>query len=63
MAGIKGKSGRKPNTDGRKMRAVNLYIPMYEYDMAHINSKQAKLQWVPDDWFRQLCGHVNVKVD
>jgi len=54
MAGKKGKSGRKPNSDGKKMRAVNLYIPMYEYDMAHINSKQAKLQWVPEDWFRQF---------
>jgi len=54
MAGKKGRSGRKPNNDGKKMRAVNLYIPMYQYDMAHINSKEAKLQWMAESWFRQF---------
>jgi len=54
MAGVKGRSGRKPNSDGRKMRAVNLYIPMTEYDMATVKNPKAKFQWVPDDWFRQF---------
>ena len=54
MAGKKGKSGRKPNTDGKKMRAVNLYIPMYEYDVSHFNSKGIKMEWIPESWFRQF---------
>lgn len=54
MAGKKGRSGRKPNTDGKKMRAVNLYIPMYEYDVSHFNSPSAKMAWIPESWFRQF---------
>ena len=54
MAGKKGRSGRKPRNDGKKMRAVNLYIPMYEYDLSHINSDKPKFQWIPDAWFRQF---------
>ena len=54
MVGKKGRSGRKPNETGRVMRAVALYIPMYELDSAHINSKQAKYQWYPEDWFTQF---------
>ena len=54
MAGKKGRSGRKPRSDGKKMRAVNLYITMYEYDMAHINSEKPNFQWVAESWFRQF---------
>jgi len=54
MSGKKGRSGRKPNKTGRVMRAVALYIPMYEHDSSHINSKQAKYQWYAEDWFRQF---------
>jgi len=54
MAGKKGRSGRKPNKEGKKMRAVNLYIPMYQYDMAHINSKKANFQWKAESWFIQF---------
>ena len=54
MVGIKGKSGRKKRDDGKKMRAVALYIPMYEYDTRHMNDpKGAKYQWIPEAWFRQ----------
>lgn len=53
MAGKKGRSGRKPNSDGRKMRPVNLYIPMYEYDFSG-GLHKPDLRWVPDDWFRQF---------
>ena len=54
MAGKKGRSGRKPRSDGKKMRAVNLYIPMAEMDIAHINDKHAKIVHIPDAWFRQF---------
>ena len=54
MAGKIGRSGRKPNPTGQKMRAVALYIPMYELDVSHFNSKSAKYQWFPEDWFRQF---------
>ena len=54
MVGKKGKSGRKPNETGRVMRAVALYIPMYNLDTAHLNAKQAKYQWFPEDWFLQF---------
>lgn len=54
MVGKKGRSGRKPNETGRVMRAVALYIPMYELDTAHLNAKHAKYQWFPEDWFRQF---------
>ena len=51
MAGKKGRSGRKPRDDGKKMRAVNLYIPMYE---SYGWSQKGKIDWVPEDWFRQF---------
>jgi len=54
MVGKKGRSGRKPNESGRVMRAVALYIPMYELDTAHFNSTSAKYQWFPEDWFTQF---------
>ena len=54
MAGKKGKSGRKPNSDGKKMRAVNLYIPMYELDMSRIDSDNPDFQWIAESWFRQF---------
>ena len=54
MAGKKGRSGRKPNETGRTMRAVALYIPMYEYDVSHFNSTSAKYKWIAEDWFRQF---------
>ena len=54
MVGKKGRSGRKPNETGRVMRAVALYIPMYNLDSAHLNAKQAKNEWYPEDWFRQF---------
>jgi hypothetical protein len=37
MAGKKGRSGRKARNDGKTMRAVSLYIPMEEMDMAPMN--------------------------
>ena len=54
MAGIKGKSGRKPRSDGKKMRPVNLYIPMTRMDVATINDRHAKIVNIPDEWFRQF---------
>jgi hypothetical protein len=51
MAGKKGRSGRKPRDDGKKMRAVNLYIPMYE---SYGWNKTGKISWIPEDWFRQF---------
>ena len=54
MVGKKGRSGRKPNESGRVMRAVALYIPMWEMDVSHFNSTSAKYQWFPEDWFRQF---------
>lgn len=50
MAGIKGRSGRKPRNDGKEMRAVSLYIPMME----SYGWKSEKKTWVPEDWFRQF---------
>ena len=54
MVGKKGRSGRKPNETGRVMRAVALYIPMFEFDTANLNDTGAKYQWFPEDWFRQF---------
>jgi hypothetical protein len=54
MVGKKGRSGRKKNESGRKMRAVALYIPMTEIDTAHFNSTSARYEWIPDSWFRQF---------
>jgi len=51
MAGIKGKSGRKPRDDGRKMRAVNLYIPMKE---SYGWDDKGKIDWIPETWFLQF---------
>jgi len=50
MVGKKGRSGRKPRTDGKKMRAVNLYIPMYELE--RLNGKG--FDWHPEAWFKQF---------
>ena len=54
MAGKKGRSGRKPRQDGKKMKAVSLYIAMEEIDVSHFNSRSAKYQWVPEAWFRKF---------
>jgi len=55
MAGKKGRSGRKPNKEGVKHRAVNLYIPMVELDVGTgFGQGKARYEWVPDDWFRQF---------
>ena len=54
MAGKKGRSGRKPRQDGKKMKAVSLYIAMEEIDVSHFNSRSAKYEWVPEAWFRKF---------
>jgi len=51
MAGVKGKSGRKPRSDGKKMRAVNLYIPMKE---TYGWDDKGKIDWIPETWFLQF---------
>ena len=51
MAGVKGKSGRKPRNDGKKMRAVNLYIPMKE---TYGWNDDGKIDWIPETWFLQF---------
>ena len=51
MSGKKGKSGRKPRTDGKKMRAVNLYIPMKE---TYGWDDKGKIDWIPETWFLQF---------
>jgi ribosomal protein L37AE/L43A len=51
MAGVKGKSGRKPRSDGKKMRAVNLYIPMKE---TYGWDDTGKKDWIPETWFLQF---------
>ena len=49
MAGKKGRSGRKARTDGIKMRAVALYIPMLEYQ-----DIEGGTRFRPDSWFMQF---------
>jgi len=55
MAGKKGRSGRKPNTDGITHRPVNLYIPMEELDVGSgFGQGEARYEWIPQSWFRQF---------
>ena len=54
MAGKKGRSGRKARNDGKTMRAVSLYIPMEEMDVAPMNLGYAKYEWIPESWFRKF---------
>ena len=54
MAGKKGRSGRKARTDGKKMKAVSLYIAMEEMDVSHFNSRSARYEWIPEAWFRKF---------
>jgi len=58
MAGVKGKSGRKPRSDGKKLRAVNLYIPMTETYQTVIQDdgtwQKGKADWIPETWFLQF---------
>jgi len=51
MAGKKGRSGRKARGDGKKMRAVNLYIPMKE---SYGWNQEGKIDWIPETWFLQF---------
>ena len=59
MAGKKGKSGRKARIDGKKMKAVSLYIPMEEIDMAAYG-KSARYQWIPEVWIRKIKRYFGV---
>ncbi len=61
MAGKKGRSGRKARIDGKKMKAVSLYIAMEEIDISHFNSGSAKYQWVPEAWFRKFKRYFGVR--
>ena len=58
MSGVKGKSGRKPRSDGKKMRAVNLYIPMTETYQTLIQEDgswdKGDTDWIPETWFLQF---------
>jgi len=53
MAGKKGKSGRKARIDGKKMKAVSLYIAMEEIDTTPYG-KSAKYRWIPEAYFRKF---------
>jgi hypothetical protein len=53
MAGKKGRSGRKARIDGKKMKAVSLYIEHTEIDVTPFG-KSAKYKWVPDAYFRKF---------
>ena len=61
MAGKKGRSGRKAREDGKKMKAVSLYIPMTEIDVSHFNSGSAKYEWVPEAYFRKFKRYFGVR--
>jgi hypothetical protein len=60
MTGKKGKSGRKARIDGKKMKAVSLYIPMEEIDIAPYG-KSARYQWIPEVWFRKFKRYFGVR--
>ena len=49
MVGVKGRSGRKPATDGKTMRHVAFYIPMSESE-----DYNGRKYWIPEVWFRQF---------
>ena len=49
MVGKKGRSGRKARTDGIKMRAVALYIPMTKYQDIEGGDR-----FRPESWFMQF---------
>jgi len=61
MAGKKGKSGRKARIDGKKMKAVSLYIEHEEIDVSHFNSGSAKYEWVPEAYFRKFKRYFGVR--
>jgi len=61
MAGKKGRSGRKARTDGIKMRAVALYIPMMKYEAQEKSGMKPPLaetitveRYRPESWFLQF---------
>tara|TARA_Y100001963_G_scaffold155964_1_gene248349 strand:+ start:372 stop:872 length:501 start_codon:yes stop_codon:yes gene_type:complete len=60
MAGKKGRSGRKARIDGKKMKAVSLYIEHTEIDVTPFG-KSAKYKWVPDAYFRKFKRYFGVR--
>ena len=47
MAGKQGRSGRKARIDGKKMKAVSLYIEHEEIDVTPFG-ESAKYKWIPE---------------
>ncbi len=60
MAGKKGRSGRKARIDGKKMKAVSLYIEHEEIDVTPFG-KSAKYKWVPNAYFRKFKRYFGVR--
>ena len=60
MAGKKGRSGRKPRTDGKVMKAVSLYIEHTEIDTTPFG-KSAKYEMIPDAYFRKFKRYFGVR--